>query len=613
MKFLKSLFLKLKAKKTLKTYQNPLIVTIITLVLINFLILMVGAFIGYIIDSKYYNNEFFDGRYIGALVTSVKWMIAPNTIISYDVHEHLAMLVLAAVVVVIEMVLFSGAIIAMVTTSLRKYIDKKSQAKGKILVSNHFVILNWNSKVPDIILNLMLKDYKNNIVILSNQSKEFIENEIKSVFLTNDMSFKSKINLIIKEGDTLLRSNLEDISIEKASKVCIMARDDMIDGDDDNIINSDLLNLKIVLRLGSFNVNPNCQTLVETDSDITRGQIENLAFTVDSLKKMNIIPVSFNKKIGQIIAQTLVTPKMAEVYLDVFSFEGSEFYSVDYDNDIKDYMAWHNDAIPVAKYNKVFVLSKDIKDITKKRETPYICDKKFNIINTPKPDKCTIFVIGENKKSEFILENLRRSQELNVFDFELKEYNKNDNLSLVNDIKNTDGDKKVLILSDDKIGIESYDANVFVTLIELSKAFPKRENITFITELLDSRNLSSVKDFNIKNTIVSNKMMSLLITQLVMNDDSKKFFDKMLTTDSPDNSNDFDINITKVSNMIEIDNDIVFETKAELLQTFYNTFDGKNILFAIYKKDELIFLDDNQDLKESLVISKDDSFVYFNY
>ena len=98
-----------------------------------------------------------------------------------------------------------------------------------------------------------------------------------------------------------------------------------------------------------------------------------------------------------------------------------------------------------------------------------------------------------------------------------------------------------------------------------------------------------------------------------MNDDSKKFFDKMLTTDSPDNSNDFDINITKVSNMIEIDNDIVFETKAELLQTFYNTFDGKNILFAIYKKDELIFLDDNQDLKESLVISKDDSFVYFNY
>ena len=29
------------------------------------------------------------------------------------------------------MVLFSGAIIAMVTTSLRNYIDKKSKARGK--------------------------------------------------------------------------------------------------------------------------------------------------------------------------------------------------------------------------------------------------------------------------------------------------------------------------------------------------------------------------------------------------------------------------------------------------------------------------------------------------
>lgn len=613
MKFLKSLFLKFKAKKTLKTYQNPLIVTIITLLLINFIILMIGAFVAYIIDSKYYDNRFFDGKYLGALVTSIKWMIAPNTIISYDVHEELSMLILAVVIVVIEMVLFSGAIVAMVTTSLRKYIDKKSQAKGKIYVSNHFVILNWNSKVPDIILNLMLKDYKNNIVILSNQNKEFIENEIKSVFLTNDMNFKSKVNLIIKEGDTLLRGNLEDISIEKASKICIMARDDMFDGDDDNIINSDLLNLKIVLRLGSFNINPICQVVVETDSDITRGQIENLSYTIESLKKLKLIPVSFNRKIGQIIAQTLVSPKMAEVYLNVFSFDGSEFYSYDYNGDIKDYMKWHNEAIPVAKYNKLFLLAKDEKSLNKKREKGYESNITLTKSNKNDIEKCTIFVIGKNNKSEFILDNLRRSQELSVFDFDLKTYGKNDNQELVDDIKDTEGLKKVLILSDDQIGVESYDANVFVTLIELSKAFPKRDNITFITELLDSRNLSSVKDFNIRNTIVSNKMMSLLITQLVMNEDSKKFFDKILTTDSHDESDGFDIVISKASNLIEIENKLEFDSKAQLLSSFYNCFNGENILIGLYKSDELILLDENQDNKEKLIISKDDLFVYFKY
>ena len=66
------------------------------------------------------------------------------------------------------------------------------------------------------------------------QTKEYIESEIKSLFLANDVTQKYKANLIIKEGDPLLRGNLDDISIEKASQIVVMAREDMSDGDDDN-------------------------------------------------------------------------------------------------------------------------------------------------------------------------------------------------------------------------------------------------------------------------------------------------------------------------------------------------------------------------------------------
>ena len=170
MKFLKSIFLKLKAKSTLKTYQKPLLVTLLTLLIINFIILAIAAIIAFAIDNNNYDGALFGGNFAAAFVTAVKWMIAPNSILSYDT-DKLSIMVLAAVVIVIEMVLFSGAIVAMVTTSLRSYIDKKSKAKGKIILSNHFVILNWNSKVPDIIFNLMLKGFKHNIVILSNQTK----------------------------------------------------------------------------------------------------------------------------------------------------------------------------------------------------------------------------------------------------------------------------------------------------------------------------------------------------------------------------------------------------------------------------------------------------------
>ena len=612
MKFLKSIFLKLKAKSTLKTYQKPLLVTLLTLLIINFIILAIAAIIAFAIDNNNYDGALFGGNFAAAFVTAVKWMIAPNSILSYDT-DKLSIMVLAAVVIVIEMVLFIGAIVAMVTTSLRSYIDKKSKAKGKIILSNHFVILNWNSKVPDIIFNLMLKGVKNNIVILSNQTKEYIESEIKSLFLANDVTQKYKANLIIKEGDPLLRGNLDDISIEKASQIVVMAREDMSDGDDDNILNQDLLNLKIVLRIGSFDIPSNTQIVVETDSDETRQQIENISFTVSSLKGKSVIPVSFNRKIGQIIAQSIVSPEMAEVYLELFSFQGAEFYSLDSKETVEEYMNTHDNSIPVAKLNKLFVLADDEKECLKRREGAISSIVPLRPVVIRPHKNCNIFVIGDNKKCEFILDNLNRSAESDEFNYQIKHYHKNENDLLIKDIKETDGEKKVLILSDDNVSEESYDANVFVTLIEISKAFPKRENLTLITELLDSRNLSSVRDFDIHNTIISNKMMSLLITQLAMNLDSKKFYHKLLTTDHAGDANDFDIQVTLAKDLIEMDKELIFKSKQELLHSFYKCFNGNNNLIGICKNDDIFFLNSDQDKEEEIKVSSKDSFVYVKF
>ena len=613
MKFLKSFFLKLKAKKTLKTYQKPLLVTLLTMLFINVLVLLIGAAIGMAIDRNYFNQEFFSGSFLAAFIGTVKWMISPNSLTTMNVHDHLPMMVLAIVIIVIGMVLFSGAIIATVTTALRAYIDKKSHAKGKILVEDHFVILNWNSKVPDMILNLMLKGFKNNIVILSDKGKEYIESEVKSLLLTNEVSMKRKVNLIIKQGDCLLRSNLEDISIENATQICVMNSDEVPTAGEEEILSHDLLSLKIVLRLGSFKIRPDCQIVVETDSDETRGQIENLSYKVSSLKSLSIIPVSFNRKIGQIIALSLVAPEISSLYTELFSFEGSEFYSIESEEDIDSYLKTHPQAIPVYKEKRLFVLGENETSPTKTREKPYSNDRKFEKAEVEGLTAASIFIIGDNRKKEFILENLERSKEFGDIDFALHYYDKRDNAKLIEDIQATEGPKKVLILSDDQADPESYDSNVFVTLIELSKAFPDRENITFITELLDSRNLQSIRDFNIRNTIISNKMMSLLITQLAMNQDSKRFFDKVLTTSNNAKSNDFDINVSRADTLIKIEEDMVFHSKAELLRAFYNTFEGEKILIGLCEDGVISLLDSDQDKKEDIALKKDTSFIYFDY
>ena len=609
-KFFKSLFLKIKSKTTLKTYQKPLIVTIMKLLLINFIVLIIASIIALSIDT---GGKYFGGNFFKAFITAVKWMISVNSINEYDVNEDMRLMILAVAVIAIGMVLFSGAIIATLTAAIRVYIDKKSKAKGKIIVENHFVILNYNGKVPDIVYNLMCKGFKNNIVILSHKDKEYITTELESVISNYDTSKnKKKINVIVKEGNPLLRGNLEDISIEKASNIVIVSREDMTHGDDENISNSDLLTLKIMLALGNFNINKNCNIVVELDSEETKDKIEDLSHTIKNLKSKSIIPVSFNKKIGQIIAQTIIEPLMSNIYLELLSYDGYEFYS--YNNSgVDGYLANYNNAIPIIKYHKLFVFAEDEKDISKKRDTPYKPSRKLIFVDKEKHEDFTVFVIGDNKKRQFIIDNLKLSIPLYKANFEVKEYHKDDTKSLIKDLEATDGIRKVLILSDDTVSSDSYDANVFVTLIALQSALPDRHGIPFITELLDSRNLNSVKDFNIKNAIISNRIMSLLLSQLALNTDSKPFFDGLLTIDDEVGGDTFDVKINKVKEILDVEQDLKFKSKAELINAFYHGSDKACMLLGLIKNGNIEYLAKKMDEEQEIQLEPSDSLIYVKY
>ncbi len=614
MKKIKSFFLKLKSKRTIKTYQKPLLITISTFLIINLFIIIIAAIVGVIIDPEYFNNNVFN-----ALAHFFSCMLSANTITKLldIINDHLQVFLLSVVVIAIELVIFSGAIIATLTTAVRNYIDKKSNAKGKIVLDNHFVILNYNSKVPDIIYNLMQKHYKNSVIILSNKSKDYINAEVDSLIYSfnNTKDKKRKINLIVKEGNPLLHGDLEDISIASASSILVMSREDMQEGDDENITNYDLMTLKIMLALGNYNISKNCNIVIETSSDVTKEKIENLANTLSNLKNKSIIPVSFNKKIGQIIAQTMVEPQMASIYLELLAYEGSEFYSYDQE-EVDEYLVSHNNAIPIIKYDYLFVLAEDEEDIKIKRSEKTDLSK-VKLMKTKQVDlsiNSTIFVIGDNKKGKFIRENLQYATLGYGANFKVFNYEKNETEKLIEDIKNTKGLKKVLILSDDTVDTDSYDANVFVSLIALQTAFKNRDRheLSFVTELLDSKNLNSINDFNIKNAIISNRMMSLLLCQLALNKESKKFFDGLLTIDSMEGGDYFDIKIEAVKDMID-EQELKFKNRGELIQSFYLSFEKKYMLLGYIKDEKIIFIAKNQDDDEEIILNPNDEFVFIKY
>ena len=61
------------------------------------------------------------------------------------------------------------------------------------------------------------------------------------------------------------------------------------------------------------------------------------------------------------------------------------------------------------------------------------------------------------------------------------------------------------------------------------------------------------------------------------------------------------------------DESLVFNSKAELIHSFYVSFDRKFMLLGYIKDDVVYFLPKNQDSKESITLNKEDSFIFIKY
>ncbi|HKM30370.1 MAG TPA: hypothetical protein VJZ51_06420, partial [Bacilli bacterium] len=163
MKKIKERMRKGRSLISIKTYKTPLVSVIMLMLLINVAILSIAAVIALFIDDTFTN--FIDAFANG----SMKWLLTPNSVLAI---KNPSMLLLAVVVLITGMVLFTGTIIALTTNAIKDYIQKKQSGSGKIFLENHVVILNWNNKVPELVADLLyLEDRKVTVMVLANIDK----------------------------------------------------------------------------------------------------------------------------------------------------------------------------------------------------------------------------------------------------------------------------------------------------------------------------------------------------------------------------------------------------------------------------------------------------------
>lgn len=594
---------KMKSTISVKTYKKPLFFIISLMIFINLIILVLAAIIALNIDDSFKN--FFDAFANGA----IKWLIIPNSVLSI---ENPKLLLLAVFVLVVGMVLFSGIIIALTTNQIKAYIERKQSSSGKLNLEDHIVILNWNNKVPELIADLLyIDDQKITLVLLANIDKTYAEKQIQNVISDLDVSKKDikDLMILVKNGDPLLESDLQDVSIDKAKAIIIMNEEKH--NSSISLKESDLSVIKIILALSEYGISLDVPFVAEIKDHDSIEKVNVLNKIVDSLDNRIILPICFDMRLGQIIAQTVIDSKMEELYLSLFSFKDAEVYYLEnasFEEALKNYPY----LTPLGSDNNgVFVLAECDKNLNIKEAFNY--EIKTLKLKQFKEDKnLDVFIVGKNNKLEFILDAFQEYKNIYKNKFDAQYIKSEEISSLLKKINNSKKESTVLLLSDENQDVDGLDSNVIDALIYIeSNLINKSTNL--IVELLDPKNYSIISNFNIRNTIISNKIISLLLSKLALYPKTAPFYEDLLTItlEEGEQRDNAQIFIKKAGDIFVFENKLEFSSIKEFTISFYYSSNKVSMPMGYVRNDKMqIFYGDLT--QTPLTITQDDYIILIN-
>lgn len=297
--------------------------------------------------------------------------------------------VVCLVIILIGMITFTGAVIGYVTNWISEFIKNANTGTRRLRISNHTVVLNWNTRASEIINDLMFSEQKEKVVVLVGSRKEEIKKEIEerlsetiskenaevhgyaaglSFFKRHQYIRKHKlrrnVTFIVRQGDVFSLKQLKDIQLEQAKAIVILGNDVnnsicKFETEVRNEVNSrgNSQTIKTLMQVADITASDysvdNQKIIVEITDPWTQDIVEKIIRSKQVDKKCNIVPVFVNQILGQILSQFSLMPELNMVYRELFSNKGAAFYTqqVNVDDEeayIASYIRNHNHAIPLA-------------------------------------------------------------------------------------------------------------------------------------------------------------------------------------------------------------------------------------------------------------------------
>jgi voltage-gated potassium channel Kch len=455
-----------------------------------------------------------------------------------------------------------STLIGVLASGIGNKLDDLRKGKSPVMEDNHTLILGYTEKVFTIISELVIANEnqkKPSIVILADKDKVEMEDEI-------DLRVPDTKNteIICRNGNPIDLNDLEIVNPHTARSIIVLSPEE------------DEPDIQVIKTLLALTKNPHRKTeSYHIVAEISDEKNVEIAETVGGAELTIVLSKDL---VSRVIAQTCRQSGLSVVYTELLDFDGDEIY---FENvpalsgkTFKDSLfAFDSSCVMgirkaagkvminppmntvLASGDKVIAIAED-DDKIKMSNTDYkINESIISKAGTQKIAEEDILILGWNQTGLALIKELDSYVAPNstitvCSDFaehqsEIDEMGKVlANAKLVFTEGNTterrflesvaDGkfEHIILLCYADKFTTKIADAKALITLLHLRNIAEKNNfNFSIVSEILDVKDKELAEVTKADDFVVSNKLISLLITQLSENKELKHVFDDLFDAD----------------------------------------------------------------------------------
>lgn len=451
-----------------------------------------------------------------------------------------------------------SAFIGVIANAFQEKLHNLRKGRSFVLEKNHTVIVGWSPKIFTILSELIianLNQRKAHIVILAEQDKVFMDEEIRSRI----QKFHNT-KIICRSGSTTDMSDLHIANINQAKSIIVIPSEES---------NSDISVMRTLLAITN---NPSRKK--EPYNIITELKEEKNQLAAKLIGKEEVSVILSPQIISEIAVQTCLQSGLSIVYNEFLDFDNDEIYFTPEPKLVGKTFAEaihsYKKSSPIGlrlkngevrlkpAFETIIQEGDEIIAISADDDTIEIHDEKIEIMESTiekndnqseiKPEN--VLILGWNQNIIKILEELEKTigQRSSVHIVDEDENIHKNVIGLKHQFKHLrltfeQGDvtdygvleaipfeeyDHVMILSSENHKGNEKDAKSIITLVYTRKITESRNHSpNIVTEMLDVRNMELAQVTKADDFIISNKLISLMLSQLSENKNLKLVFNEL--------------------------------------------------------------------------------------